>query len=203
MANQYATAAEAALFSPSLAGRSDFELNAALTAASRWIDGYCSRRFWLDPAVTDRQFCVDDWYLLELGDHEIGTTTGVVVKVDDGTGTFPTTISASAYQLEPVNAPYAATGVAPYTRVRALSTTWPIAYSPTSRQETVKITACYGWPEIPAAVTDACLTLTVDNFENPSGVGSEAIDGYSVSYTVGAKSAAERSLSFYRRPVLV
>lgn len=201
MANAYATTDQLIGRLPSLANRDVSELADGLEAASRWIDTHCSRRFWLDPAVTDRYFAATDFFILDLGAFEIGDTTGVVVKTDDGTGTYATTVSASAYQLEPVNAAYSYVGARPYTSVRALSTSWPIAYT-FGRQERIKITAKYGWPSVPPAVKDACLILAVDGFENPSGIRAEAIDGYSVSYTATAAGTAKWKLAAYQRPGL-
>lgn len=193
---------------PSLATRDESELEAALETSSRWIDAYCSRRFYLDDTATDRVFAACDLYVLDLGAFEIGASTGVTVKVDDGSGLFATTVSASAYQLEPVNAPYAVGGARPYTRIRLLSTSWPISYG-VGRLELVKVTAKYGWPQVPAVVREACLSLTIDRVENPSGVRSESIDGYSVRYSTaegdaagGRSSGVKPSLAAYRRAVV-
>lgn len=201
MSNAYATPEELVIRLPSLDSHSYTELDESLDAASRWIDAYCGRKFWLDPTATIRVFKACDLYVLDLGAHEIGSSTGVTVKTDAGLGTFPTTVSASAYQLEPVNAPYQIGGAAPYTSVRALSTSWPMAYGSTGRQELVQITAKYGWPAVPKAVKDACLSLTVARFENPSGVRREAIDGYSVSYgpEAAAQESVKNTLAPYRR----
>jgi hypothetical protein len=197
MANQYATTAEAIARNPSLASVDLLELDAALTAASRWIDGYCGRKFWLDPVGTPtiRVFTARDPYVLDLGEHEIGSLTGVVVKTDSGAGTYATTVSASAYVLEPVNAPYATAGARPYTSIRGISTAWPVTYTRAERQDLVQVTARYGWPAIPPAVRDACLALTTVEIENPTGVRSEAIDGYSVSYTAGDASPVGRAVN--------
>lgn len=185
MANEYVTVAEAVARNPSLASINEYELERVLTASSRWIDGYCSRKFWLDEAATVRVFRACDMYLLDLGEHEIGASSPVTVKTDDGTGTFATTVSASAYQLEPVNAAYAIGGARPYTSIRALSTSWPITYTVGSRQELVQVTAKFGWPSVPDAVRESCLALTVNRIENPTGVRAESIDGYSVTYAAG------------------
>jgi len=203
----YATVPQLTDRNPSLAEHDQTDLELALTEASRWIDGYCARKFWLDPTATDRVFKASTPYLLDLGAHEIGAAT-VTVKTDDGTGTFATPVAASAYQLEPVNAVYSPLGAAPYTTLRAVSTSWPVSYVSSGRQDLVKITARYGWPAVPAVVTQVCLVLTVDGFENPSGVRSESIDGYSVSYgAVGetgvystpAEKVAMAKLGRYRR----
>ncbi len=201
MTDVYATPEELVDRLPSLDTHSPTELDDALSAASRWIDTYCGRKFWLDPTVTIRVFKACDLYVLNLGAHEIGDSTGVIVKTDDGTGTFATTVSSSAYQLEPVNAAYQIGGAAPYTRVRALSTSWPQTYVSTGRQELVQITAKYGWPTVPDVVKDACLTLAVARFENPSGVRREAIDGYSVSYgpEASTQESVRQVLMPYRR----
>jgi hypothetical protein len=207
MANEYATVTDAVARSSGLANFDAVELEAILEAASRWIDGYCGRRFWLDDTVTVRVFAARDRYVLDLGEHEIGVATGVTVKIDDGTGTFATTVSSSSYQLEPRNAAYAATGARPYTSLRTIDTTWPRACSQQGRQELVQVTARYGWPSVPAAVREACLAMAIHEAENPTSVRSESIDGYSVSYgssllaeaTGGPSSALLRRLQPYRR----
>lgn len=192
MSNLYATVDQLLARSSSLANQDIVELEAALEAASRGIDGYCARRFWLDTTATVRVFKACDWYLLDLGAHEIGSSTGVTIKTDDGTGTFATTLSSSDFQLLPVNAPYEATGARPYTTIRRLDGTWPISWTASERQELVQVTAKFGWPSVPAPVRDACLALAIYGLENPTGVRSEAIDGYSVSYT-SAQAAIDSS----------
>lgn len=199
MANMYATPDQLIARAPNLESRDEDELEDELTAASRWIDAHCARKFWLDPTATIRVFKACDLYVLDLGAHEIGAATPVTVKTDDGGGTFGTTVSASNYQLGPVNAPFSPVGPAPYTTLRAISTSWPVTHSPSGRQELVQITARYGWPEVPPSIVQACLTLALDGFENPTGVRSEAIDGYSVSYTATAEQAAAKKLNVYRR----
>lgn len=207
MANEYATRADILARNPSLESVDAIALDGALEAASRGIDGYCARRFWLDPTATIRVFKASDLYELDLGAHEIGAATPITVKTDDGTGTFATTLAASAYLLEPVNAPFEPTGAAPYTMIRRLSGSWPKAYSGSGRQDRVQVTARYGWPTIPAPVREACLALTVNGLENPTGVRAEAIDGYSVSYgssrdataAIGADPALRSKLGPFRR----
>lgn len=167
---------------PSLASQDPIEMQAELDAASRWIDGHCHRQFSLDETVTVRYFAADDRYELDLGAFEIGTNDSVVIATDDGSGLYSTTVSESSYQLEPVNAPFASPDPRPFTSVRALGGYWPTAATSSSRQERVRVTARYGWPAVPEPVVRACLTLTASAFENPGGVRSESIDGYSVTY---------------------
>lgn len=201
----YASTAELEARYPSLAEQSSTEQLAELQAASSWIDGYCGRTFNLEDAATDRYFAAPDRYVLDLGAFEIGTTADVVIAVDDGTGTYSTTLAASAYRLEPVNAAYASPDARPYTSVRRLNGYWPYASVPYSIQERVKITARYGWPSVPEPVKRSCLALAAAAFENPNGASSESIDGYSVTYesfsrgVIGVPDTVVAWLSKYRR----
>lgn len=179
----YATYVELEARYPSLSGQSTTEETSELTAASSFIDGHCNRTFGLEDAATIRYFPAPrDLVELDLGPFEIGTTTDLVIAVDDGTNTYGTTLTSTEYQLEPVNAVYASPDPRPFTCIRRIDAYWPYAVSRTDRQERIKVTARYGWPAVPEPVKRSCMALANNAFENPTGVRSEAIDGYSVSY---------------------
>lgn len=196
MATTYATVPELTARYPSLDDKDPGEAAAVLEEASRWIDGRCHRRFWLDDTPTIRLFSARDLYVLDLGAFEIGSSVSVTVKTDDGTGAFATTVDSSAYQLEPVNAAVASPEPRPFTQIRRLSGSWPRACSPQGRQELVQVTASYGWPSVPAAVRQACLLLANEEFENPGGLAGESIDGYSWrgSVSEGAPSGVRTAM---------
>lgn len=191
----YATTSQLTTRFPHLASQNPVEQQAALDAASAWIDDFCQRRFTLDTSNTDRYFRATDWYVLDLGRYEIGNST-VTIKLDDGTGAYAQTLTTADYILEPVNA---AADARPFTTVRAITFIWPRAWTDGERQDLVKITGKFGWPEVPDAVRQACLLLANDDFENPGSVRSEAIDGYSVTYGQNAVKTAEKLLVRYRR----
>lgn len=200
----YATAAELAARYPTLTSASldADEIDAELDAATAWVDGHCSRTFALEDSVSVRYFATNDRYVLDLGQFEIGTTEGVIIAVDDGTGDYATTIASTGYELEPVNAVFASPDARPYTTIRRLGSHWPYAVTPSTRQERIKITAKYGWPAVPEPVKRATLTLVSHAFENTSGVKSEAIDGYSVTYmtVAGTEIGVPSSVVSWLRP---
>lgn len=139
----------------------DASLSSAITAASRSIDNFCQRSFSLDTVATARTFVPD--YLTELrlptGD-EIGSSTGLIVKTDpSGDGTYEVTWTASDFQLLPYNAPTSPPEPRPWTSLRAVgSKTFPwLINTWLTRLDRVQIVALWGWPEIPAPVTQACL----------------------------------------------
>lgn len=195
----YATSDDLVARYPSLDAQDLDEIDAILEAASRWIDGRCHRRFDLDDTPTVRLFSAGHPYVLDLGAFEIGATGSVTVETDDGSGSFATTVDPAEYQLEPVNAAYAAPEPRPFTTIRRLAGRWPRARSEQGRQELVRVTARYGWPAVPAAVREACLLLGNEEFENPGGLSGESIDGYSWRASAADDDAAPAGIRTARR----
>lgn len=140
----------------------DTLLALALGAASRKIDAYTGRRFWYDAGVSVRTFdtagrTVGTTLLVD----DIGTATGLIVET--GWGASWSTVAAADVSVSPSNA---TASLAPYTAlVRAAG--WP-AYP-----ATVRVTARWGWTEIPDDVRLACLILAARLFkrkDSPEGV---------------------------------
>lgn len=145
----------------------DTLLENAVEAASRRIDGECSRRFYQDGATSTRTYAAGRHDLLIVDD--ISTATGLVVKVDDDAdGTFETTLTVGAdYQLEPVNA---LTQSKPVNMLRSLDINWPIA---ANGRTLVEVTARWGWPVVPDAIREATVLLAARQFrrlDSPLGV---------------------------------
>lgn len=129
--------------------------DAAVASASRFIDEYCGRRFWIDDAPTARVFTADDFYELQLPD--VATATGFVLKSDENfDGVYETTwvidsYTGAGFRLWPTNAQADADIKQPYTRVRAISTAFPI------HELALQVTATWGWPAVPDAIVQACI----------------------------------------------
>ena len=142
-------------------------LENSIEAASRRIDGVCSRRFNLDSQATARTFAPARFDHLEVDD--IGTATGLVVKVDlTGNGVYSTTLTAGTdFQLEPFNS-FAKSE--PVTALRALDTSFPVS---SRRRATMQVTARWGWPAIPDAIREVAVLLAARHFrraDSPLGV---------------------------------
>ena len=129
----------------------DDALERAITTASRRIDARCARRFYADANASARTYTAVNGWRVDIDD--VSTTTGLVVKTDDDAdGIFETTWASVDYQLEPLNA--LAKGE-PVRRIIAIGSTWPTWAAPVP----VQVTAKWGWPAVPAEITDACLLL--------------------------------------------
>lgn len=147
----------------------DALLEDAVEAASRWIDNYCGRRFWVDSNDTTRTYVACRWDRVDIDD----LVTLTSLKTDaSGDGTFETTWATGEYQLLPYNpAGYAESW--PYNRIRSLSRQFPTADSYYARADRVQITGKFGWAAVPDAVKQACLMQATRIFKrrySPEGV---------------------------------
>lgn len=190
------------------ASASAAQMQAAINAASRSIDEYCDRRFWLDPVAVARTYIPDGLYEVTVDD--IGNTTDLAIAVDnDGDGVFEIVWSAGDYQLLPYNAPTASPEPEPWNCIRAVgSHTFPLIYAGSylRRVDRVQVTARWGWPAVPDNVSQACLIKAARLFHrknSPQGV--IAFDEFgAVRLGRGEDSDVMQLLAAYRDdPILI
>lgn len=158
ISNGYATLTQlkAALRIPSADATDDPALELAIESASRLIDVYCGRNFILGgTAPTTRYYNTEDPYVLQIDDARSISVVQTSTSQDgvyDTTWVIGTAGAPSDVQPEPIN-DYLGGIVWPYTRIRAVGD-----YTfPTGPENVVKVTAVYGWPNVPSTVTQACL----------------------------------------------
>lgn len=136
-------------------------ITASITAASRAVDGWCGRTFTQNTSSTEsRAYPAKFTTRLELDDFS--TTTGLVVETDDAdSGSYGTTWTITTdFVVEPANLllngiPWA------YTTIRAVGSR-RFYCGPRPR---VQVTAAFGWPAVPDAVTQATYQLALDIFK--------------------------------------
>jgi uncharacterized phiE125 gp8 family phage protein len=131
----------------------DAQLALAISAASRAIDRHCNRQFGLVAVPEARYYtpCYDRKlrrWVVDIDD--LMTVTGLVVAADlDDSGDYASVIDA--YALKPVNAqpkgrPWSSLVVLPSSAVQ-----------PCSAEDSVEVTARWGWTTVPSAVKQATL----------------------------------------------
>ena len=190
MANEYLTKAE---FKATLeiAGEAfaDADVIRVLEAASRQVDGYCGRRFYLDADANQvREYEAWDRNFVPIDDLVTLTTLQTSVADD---GVYETTWLTTDYALEPANGP--AKGL-PYTRIRrrgpsTLSFAGYIDGFPSAvgyyqgmipHAGWVKVTGRFGWPTIPPEVRTATSILAARllkrSREAPFGIAAVGFD---------------------------
>jgi len=145
----------------------DALLENAVEAASRRIDGECSRRFYADGTATARTYAANRPAFLFIDD--VSTLTGLIVKIDDTiSGTYSKTLTAGVdYQTEPTNAIVQGD---PITLLRALDSVFPVG---DNGRALIQVTAKWGWPAVPEAIREATVLLAARQFkrlDSPLGV---------------------------------
>jgi hypothetical protein len=132
-------------------------LEGGINATSRAIENYCGRRFWKDSAPTTRIYKTDDSYIAWVDD--IATKEGLIVETDDlGDYTYVTSWSGADFDLGPYNQDVVSFGdeVKPYSwwRIHAVGDkVFPVS----DFRATLRVTARFGWSDIPDEVNQACL----------------------------------------------
>jgi hypothetical protein len=152
---------------------SDTILESIIEAASRTIDSDCARFFYKSATDETRYYTAEFPDKLFLSDDVVSITTLATDVSDDRTWTEIWSASAD-YDLVPYNA--AASGK-PYTAIEVLNTS---AYSFPCYRKGVKIVGIFGYPAIPAKITQAAILLSARMFKRlstPLGTASMAAFG--------------------------
>jgi hypothetical protein len=148
----------------------DDDFTLAVTAASRAIDSECGRRFYLDADNTSvRYYSPESFALLTVDD--LADVAEVAVDVG-GTGAF-VAWATTAYNAGPYNA---LSDDRPYTFLETAR-----GYSFPRVPRSVRVTGQFGWPSIPASISEATAIyasrLLKRAREAPFGIQSVGIDG--------------------------
>lgn len=161
----------------------------AIPNAEQAIFDWTHRDFTLnvpaDPA-TQREFIGEETGFTTIDDAVIGTATQV--QTVDSTGVV-TTLTPTQWLLQPGAAEYpVAWYVQTYPLLRespymGFARNMDVLYREgrlgTTEQFLVRVTAKWGWPEIPGSVKQAAIWTTIAFMDNPKPYISEAISGYS------------------------
>lgn len=153
----------------------------ALKTASRGIDGVCHRQFNKADSVTPRVYYSEPSSIVEVDDFY--TTIGLMIKIDtSGDGTFATTLSASEYELHPLNGVVMGQPGWPYREIWSTGYTNRL-FQPVYgvRRTGIQVTAAWGWTEVPSPVKMACLLVANEAVKlgdaalGVAGVGDNAV----------------------------
>ena len=126
------------------------QLTRAIEAASRRIDGVCDRIFYQEPTATARVY--DATNLASVSIDDVSTMTGFIVKVDDGFDYATTLVLDVDFRVEPLN--NLSKGLPVY-RLVSLSGIFPKS----TVRPGVQVTARWGFPSVPTAITEATLLM--------------------------------------------
>ena len=151
----------------------DLAIEAAIAAACRMIDDYTGRFFYRDgtsAAPVIRYYTPNDWWICNVDDF---VSLSQIATDDNFDQSYTTVWSATDYMVEPIN--NARRGW-PYTRILAIDRyLFPRLYP-----QTVKVTAVWGWPAVPAEINLAARLQASRLFirkQSPFGVAGSVDTG--------------------------
>lgn len=139
-------------------------LDDVVTSVSRMIDRYCGRHFYQVAAGT-RVFDSHDGYCVTFGPFNDLSAITTLKYDDNDDGTYEVTVSASNYQLLPVNAANEGPVAKPWTGVQLLNQERFPTYPASGRVGLVQIVGTWGWPAVPAEVKQAARILVAEVFK--------------------------------------
>jgi hypothetical protein len=128
----------------------DTLINMAGSAASELINGYCGRSF-ENYGTATRYFAPNDLYVLQVDD--LAGTAITIQSSSNADAVFDVTFAAKDYQLEPLNS-ISEGLIWPFTRIRAVD---DYDWSVFGDEATAKITGVWGWPAVPASISQAAV----------------------------------------------
>lgn len=138
----------------------DESLEDALASSTHEIEQFCARQFNREAAATSRLFAPDYGYYLNVDDFY--TADDLVVEVDTaGDGSFSTVIPETDYELDPANGVLNGRPGWPFYRIRLLVGGFPC----NRRQYSVRVTAHWGWAEVPPPVKQACKIMAAETWK--------------------------------------
>lgn len=176
----------------------DAQLALAITTASRAIDLHTQRQFGL-VATPEARYYTPRWdrdlrrWTVTIDD--LMTVTGIAVAADlDDSGGY--TEEIDAYALKPVNAQPKGR---PWTSLVVLPTSTVL---PCSDQDSVEVTARFGWTAVPTPVKEACLLQASRLYKRrgaPFGVAGSPDSGSEIRLLAKVDPDVAVSLSPYIR----
>lgn len=177
----------------------DTQLTNALSTASRWIESqFCRRQFNKTTTASARLYYPTAPGLVEV--HDFHTTTDLVVATDAGAdGTFETTLTASQYELHPLNGIVDGEQGWPYSSIATVNTVLPTW----TGRASVQVTAQWGWTAVPAGVKEACLIIAQETFKLKDTYRGQAGFGDMAMVVRRAPQALDYLRPYRLNPVLV
>lgn len=178
----------------------DIRLQDALDTATVDIDRWCRRTFQRQDEAAARRFRPTSRSLVLVDDF--WTTDGLAIAVDDGgDGTYGQAWALADVDLEPLDGIVDGEPGWPFSRLVGVGDYW---FPTTFRRPAVRVTAKWGWEQVPDPVRESCLILAAESFklgDAPFGVAGYGEFG---PMRVQMNSIVQGKLRPYRRlPTLV
>jgi hypothetical protein len=191
----------------------DARLNDAIASASREIEQFTGRQFNKTDIATPRLYSPRSLQTVNVDDF--WSEVDLIIEVDHGNGLYDEVVAPSSYELLPLSGVVDGNPGWPYERIRLPWGGLPYRtrrWSHGQRSGSVRVTAKWGWPIVPASVKQATLILAAQTFklaDAPLGVaGMDSAKG--TNFTSGGvvrvrdiPAVASKLNRFVSNPIMV
>lgn len=170
-------------------------LNSAINSSSEEIEQHCNRQFNKTTSASARTYIPDSSEFVNVADFH--TATGLVVEVDwSDTGTFETW-PASDYTLLPLDGVVSDQPGWPFWKIAPKRRSLPC-------HGKVRVTAQWGWTEVPAPVKQAALIMAAETYKlKDAPFGVAGFDAFGQIRVRDNAMAASKLRRYVRDPILV
>lgn len=182
----------------------DDTLQDALDTATREVNRITSRVFWTSDAASPRVYTPQSYLRCKVDDFY--TTDGLVIETDPtGTGTFPYTWASSDYELRPFNGIVDQEPGWPYWKIKAVGGYWfPTVLAPQVRSGVVRVTAKWGWADVPYPVKRATMIIAAENWKlKDAPLGVAGFNQFGVIRVRQNSAAMSKLAKYVRNPVML
>jgi hypothetical protein len=180
----------------------DESLQDALDTATVEVNKICNRNFWTSDTASSRIYVPQSYLRCKVDDFY--TTEGLVIETDPtGTGTFPYTWTTTDYELRPFNGIVDQEPGWPYWKIKAVGGYWfPECLAPQVRSGVVRVTAKWGWADVPKPVKRATLIIAAETWKlKDAPLGVAGFNQFGVLRVRQNTAAMSKLAKYVREPV--
>lgn len=182
----------------------DDTLQDALDTATREVNRITNRVFWTSDAASPRVYTAPSYLKIKIDDFF--TSSGLVIETDpSGNGEFPETWASSDYELSPLNGVVDQEPGWPFWKIKATGSFWfPTCLAPQARSGVVRVTAKWGWAEVPYQVKRATMIIAAENWKlKDAPLGVAGFNQFGVIRVRQNSAAMSKLAKFVRNPVML
>jgi hypothetical protein len=182
----------------------DDTLQDALDTATAEVNRITNRVFWTSDAATPRVYTPESYLRCKVDDFY--TTDGLVVECDQSrNGNFTETWASTDYELSPLNGIVDGEPGWPYWKLKAVGNFWfPLCLYPQERTGVVRITAKWGWADVPYPVKRATMIIAAENWKlKDAPLGVAGFNQFGVLRVRQNTAAMSKLNKYIRKPVML
>lgn len=182
----------------------DESLQDALDSATRDVNRITSRVFWTSPTATPRVYTPQSYLRAKVDDFY--STDNFLIETDpSGNGNFTESWASGDYELSPLNNVVDGEEGWPQWKIKAVGNFWfPTCLSPQTRSGLIRVTAKWGWADVPLPVKRATLIIAAEAWKlKDAPLGVTGFAQFGIIRVRQNPAALSKLVKYVRQPVML